>query len=69
MLVKSHFLVKIARGKFFVMDCQEIETKKKTDVNKHDEYTTSLFIIFMSISRHKFNEEKYYYLKTASITS
>ena len=29
----------------------------------------SLIIIFMEISRHKFNEKKYFYLKTASITS
>ena len=48
------------------MDCQEIETnkqkkkqKKKTEINKHDKYTTSLSIVFMSISRHKFNEKKY----------
>ena len=47
------------------MDCQEIETnkqkknEKKTEINKHDKYTTSLSIVFMSISRHKFNEKKY----------
>ena len=48
------------------MDCQEIETnkqkknkQKKTEINKHDKYTTSLSIVFMSISRHKFNEKKY----------
>ena len=47
-----------------MMDCQEIETNKKnknkkTEINKHDKYTTSLSIVFMSISRHKFNEKKY----------
>ena len=49
------------------MDCQEIETnkqkkkkeKKKPEINKHDKYTTSVSIVFMSISRHKFNEKKY----------
>ena len=54
------------------MDRQEIETnkqknkkKKKKEINKHDKYTTSLSIVFMSISRHKFNEKKY----ITSITS
>ena len=48
------------------MDCPEIETnkqkkkqKKTPEINKHDKYTTSLSIVFMSISRHKFNEKKY----------
>ena len=51
-LVESHFLVKITQGKLFVMDCQEIEIKKKMkkEVKKTThEYTTTLLIIFMSI--------------------
>ena len=40
---------------FFLMACQGIERKIKTEmiINKNEEYTTSLFIIFMSISRQK----------------
>ena len=37
--------MKITRGKFFVMDCQEIEIEKKTEIDKHNKYTTSLFIL------------------------
>ena len=71
MLLKSHFLVKITHANFFFFGwpVKELKEKIKTEmiINKNEEYTTSLFIIFMSISRQKYGK-KYFYLKTTSIT-
>ena len=56
-LLKGNFLVKITHGNFLWWTVKELKEKRenKTEIiiNKNDEYTTSFFIMFMSISRHK----------------
>ena len=71
LLLKGHFLVKVTHGNFLLWTVKELKEKLKIKtqiiINKNDEYTTSIFIIFMSILR--LNGKKHFYLKTASITS
>ena len=50
--------MKITHGKFLWWTVKELKEKKETIkteiiINKNDEYTTPLFIIFVSISRLK----------------